>query len=114
MSKPNTELVVMFISGCFNILAMYVFFDRPELILFSVIALGLVMLAVLRSKEYMFWYLAAFVMSPIIFDIPGTHLGLWSFGTPDILGFPFWLPFWYGNIVVSFLYFSAKIRGHRI
>jgi hypothetical protein len=89
---------------------MYIFFDRPQLILFSIILLGLSMLIVMQSRRYVLWYIAAFVLGPIILDIPGTYLGLWSFSTPDVLGFPFWLPFWYGNIVISFLYFSTAIQ----
>lgn len=110
MNEAKLPLSIMLVLGFLNILLMYMFFDRPQLILFSIIAVGLVMLVILRSKQYILWYLAAFVLGPIILDIPGTHLGLWSFGTPDILGFPFWLPFWYGNIVVSFLYFSTIIQ----
>ena len=100
----------MLVSGFLNILLMYAFFDRPQLILLSIVVLGFIMLAAIQSRKYVLWYVAAFFLGPIILDIPGTHLGLWSFSTPDILGFPLWLPFWYGNIVVSFIYFSTAIQ----
>lgn len=63
------------------------------------------MLATLRSARYALWYIAAFLLGPIILDFPGLHLGLWSYGTPQVFGFPFWLPFFYGNVTVSFMYF---------
>lgn len=93
-------------SGCATIALMYVFFNHPQLILLSLAILGLILLVTIQSGRYLLSYVGAFVALPIILDIPGTHLGLWSFGTPDVLGFPFWLPFFYGNLVVAFLYFA--------
>ncbi len=91
---------------------MYVFSSRPELILFSLAALGIVMLAAIRNARYLLWYIAAFALLPIILDIPGMHFGLWSYGTPELYGFPLWLPFFYGNVTVSFLYFVETQNNH--
>ncbi len=110
MSKLHTASFLVFASGCGTILLMYVFFSRPELILLSHALLGLIVLAAIRNGRYVLWYIAAFVLGPIILDIPGMHFGLWSFGTPDLFGFPLWLPFFYGNLTVSFLYF---VRTHK-
>lgn len=101
----------VFASGCATILFMYVFSHSPELILLSLAALGLIMLAVIRRGRYVLWYIFAAVIGPIILDIPGMHFGLWSYGTPEILGFPLWLPFFYGNITVSFIYFVLTTQG---
>ena len=110
MYKLQGVSALVFISGSLSILCMYVFFDRPQLILLSLAVFGLVMLAAIRNGRYVLWYIAAFVLLPIILDIPGTHFGLWSFGTPDIFGFPLWLPFFYGNLTVSFLYFALTTQ----
>jgi hypothetical protein len=100
--------IIVAVAGCATIPLMYVFFNKPQLILFSLAVLGLILLTTIRSGRYLFSYLGACVVLPIILDIPGTHLGLWSFGTPDFFGFPFWLPFFYGNLVVAFLYFAES------
>lgn len=110
MSKLRLASYLVPAAGCATILFMYIFSNRPELILFSLAALGLIMLVVIRNGRYVLWYIAAFVLGPIILDIPGMHFGLWSFGTPQIFGFPFWLPFLYGNLTVSFLHF---VRAHK-
>ncbi|HVV38933.1 MAG TPA: hypothetical protein VHD31_01255 [Candidatus Paceibacterota bacterium] len=90
---------------------MYVFFDHPQFIVLSLAILGLIMLGAIWDRRYMLWYVVAFVLGPIILDIPGTYFGLWSFGTPDILGFPFWLPLFYGNLTISFLYFVRTYKA---
>jgi uncharacterized membrane protein YoaT (DUF817 family) len=110
MRKSYIASYLVFALGCASILSMYVFSDRPQLILLLFVVLGIIMLSVIRNKRYMLWYLVAFVLGPIILDIPGMHFGLWSYGTPQLLGFPLWLPFFYGNTTVSFLYF---VRIHK-
>jgi len=109
MSKAPLTPSLVYVSGGATLVFMYAFYNRPELILFSFAVLGLIMLGAINRGRYVFWYIAASVLGPIILDIPGLHLGLWSYGTPQIFGFPFWLPFFYGNVTVSFLYF---VRAH--
>lgn len=104
MHKLTSATARLSVAGIATILSLYVFFDRPDLILLTQIVLGVIMLVTIRSWRYVLWYIGAFILLPLILDIPGTHFGLWSFGTPDMLGFPYWLPFFYGNLVVSFLY----------
>jgi hypothetical protein len=110
MSKPYIASYLVSVLGCATILFLYVFSSRPELILLSLAAFGLIMLAMIRKRRYVLWYIGAFVIGPIILDIPGMHFGLWSYSTPEFFGFPFWLPFFYGNLTVSFLYF---VRVHK-
>ena len=104
MNTSRLTGVLVHLSGFLTILLMYVFSNSADYILLSEIILGIVMLIAIQSRKYALWYVAAFLIMPMILDIPGTHLGLWSFGTSDFLGFPFWLPFFYGNLTVSFLY----------
>lgn len=111
MRKTRTKSALVLVSGCASILLMYVFFNHPQLILLSLAVLGVVILATIRDRHYVLWYVAASLLLPIVLDIPGTHFGLWSFGTPDIFGFPFWLPFFYGNLTISFLYFVSITSG---
>jgi hypothetical protein len=110
MSKLHTDFWLVFAAGCATILSLYVFYNHPQLIALSHAVLGLIMLAVIRSRRYLIWYAVAFILGPIILDIPGMYFGIWSYGTPQIFGFPFWLPFFYGNITVSFLYFALKTQ----
>ncbi|MDB5189983.1 MAG: hypothetical protein JWN49_309 [Parcubacteria group bacterium] len=105
MTKSYIQSTLVFVSGGATILSMYVFFNRPEFILLSLILLGLLIVLAIRNWKYAVWYIVAFVLGPVILDLPGLHLGLWSYGTPEIFGFPFWLPFFYGNITVSFIFF---------
>lgn len=111
MSKLHINFYLVFASGTATILFMYVFPNHPELILLSLAVLGLIMLTALRNGRYVLWYVVAFIIGPIILDIPGMHFGLWSYGTPQIFGFPLWIPFFYGNITVSFLHFVLTTQG---
>ena len=107
MHKRQTVRTIVSIAGVATLPLMYMSFDRPQLILLSLVVLGVIILAAIRNGRYVFGYIAAAVLLPIVLDIPGTHLGLWSFGTPDLFGFPFWLPFFYGNLTVSFFYVAV-------
>lgn len=111
MNQLRIASYLVFASGTATILFMYVFPNRHELILLSLIVLGLIMLIALRNGRYILWYVVAFILGPIILDIPGIHFGLWSYGTPQFLGFPLWIPFFYGNITVSFLHFALTTQG---
>jgi hypothetical protein len=110
MERPPVVTVIVVISGCATILLMHAFADRSRLILISLAALSIILLGVTRDWRYAFQYAAAFLALPIILDIPGTRLGLWSFGTPELFGFPFWLPFFYGNLTVSASYIKDAMR----
>src|SRR6266704_83164 len=105
MSKLKLRPSLVYLSGSATILLMYVFSSRPDLILFSLGLLGAIMLLAIPNGRYVLWYIAAFLLGPIILDIPGLHFGLWSYGMPELFGFPLWVLFFYGNITVSFIYF---------
>lgn len=111
MNHLRLASYIVFASGIATLLSMYVFSNHPELIMLSLTILGLIMLITLRNGQYVPWYVVAFILGPIILDIPGIHFGLWSFGTPQFLEFPLWLPFFYGNITVSFLHFALTTQG---
>jgi len=113
MNKLHMASFAVFASGGATLLFMYAFNDRPQLILLSLAVLGLIMLALLRDGRYVLWYIAAFILGPIILDLPGLHLGLWSYGAPQFLGFPLWLPFFYGNVAVSFIHFVLTTQLRR-
>lgn len=111
MNRNRVAAYIAYASGGATLAFMYAFSSRPELTLFSLAVIGLITLIALRNGRYVLWYVVAFVLGPIIFDIPGLHLGLWSYGTPQFLGFPLWLPFFYGNITISFIYFLLATQG---
>lgn len=111
MHLSRVASYIAYAAGGATLVSMYVFSGRPDLILIALVAIGVVTLVALRSGKYTVWYLVACLLGPVIFDIPGMHLGLWSYGTPEFLGFPLWLPFFYGNITVSFIYFLLATQG---
>ena len=109
--KKQTARIIVSVAGVATIVLMYVFFNQPQIILGIDIVLGALILLAARGRQYISCYAIAFIVLPIILDIPGTHLGLWSFGTPDFFGFPYWLPFFYGNLATSFLYVALTKQG---
>lgn len=111
MIQQRVASYLAYASGGATLVSMYVFSGRPDLILIALATIGLVTLVALRNGRYVLWYLVACSLGPVIFDIPGMHLGLWSYGTPELLSFPLWLPFFYGNITVSFIYFLLATQG---
>jgi len=111
MSKHRTASYLAYVLGVATLAVMYIFSSNPGVIVVTLAAMGPITLIALHSGRYVAWYIVASLLGPIIFDIPGLYLGLWSYGTPQLLGFPLWLPFFYGNITVSFIYFLLATQG---
>ena len=104
IKRPSSLLVI--VSGFVTITLFLVWgASHPGLVLIFVLLLSAAELTLVFSARAFVEYFTAFILAPLIFDIPAVHLGVWSFATPQFFGIPFWLPFVYGNVALCVMEF---------
>lgn len=91
-------------------LAATVFFWESNAILVPLLALAGAGIVYLNwRKDLLFVYVFGFVCGPLA-EAAAISTGAWSYASPDLLGFPLWLPFLWGNAAV----FIAIWRPHML
>ena len=70
--------------------------SEPAWLSVALFTLGIAMMFVEGSKSTIIIYLIAFIFGPLSEAI-AIYFGAWSYTTPQIFGFPAWLPFVWGN-----------------
>lgn len=96
MSRMIKTLIIT-LGGAASIVIPLMTKADPLATLVGVALISVVMLWAAGNRSDVLHYATAFVFIPLIFDLPGVHVGLWAFANPGFFGVPFWLPFVYGN-----------------
>lgn len=85
---------------------------ETPLVTIAVLAfLSLLMLLVECSKRALMIYAIAFILGPLA-EAAMIHQGAWAYSQPQLLGFPYWLPFLWGNASLMFNRINCYIH-HR-
>ena len=87
--------------GVLGVLALYGFSGDQRMLLFALAVLSAASLVAAHERADLARFFGGFVALPLVFDFPGTHLGLWAFSSHALFGIPYWLPFLYGLLLLA-------------
>lgn len=70
--------------------------------IFFLLILGMFMLTLAGQLRNILLYFLGFILGPLMESI-GIALHQWTYAEPQLLGFPYWLPFVWGNAALYLL-----------
>jgi len=80
-----------------TLLSIAVFWEQTPLTILCLIVLAVLMILLEENrKSAAILYFIAFLWGPLA-EATAIMAGAWTYSAPDLLGFPFWLPFLWGN-----------------
>jgi hypothetical protein len=98
MNKNNLKRFIIFttIFTISSIVAIWIFWQNVLLLTFVLLALAIMELLVLKSKEIVLAYFLI-IFGGVLTEIVAVYLGAWQYTLPSFWGIPLWLlPAW-GN-----------------
>jgi uncharacterized membrane protein len=97
--KVSTDWFVIAAGAIGTLIATMVLWQFPFPLILVLVLLSLGMISYLKKKRLIVIYFFGFFFGPLT-EAASIYTGAWHYTAPDILGFPFWLPFVWGSASV--------------
>ncbi len=80
-----------------------------HVLIFALAVTSGLMLYITKSRTVFSVFLFCFILGPLS-EALCIWFDAWNYSTPHILGFPFWLPFVWGNAGITIFYLADTLR----
>ncbi|MFA5954214.1 MAG: hypothetical protein WC817_01600 [Patescibacteria group bacterium] len=112
MYSERKKSLINFILAVVTILFVLFLWRNTIVLVFLLSIISLLMLAVERNRAAFYLYIIAFVLGPLSESL-AIQYGIWSYKNYNVLGFPAWLPFVWGNAAL-FLTRAHALLKHKL